>query len=81
MLIFLCLAVLCMVKPYRKYHINVMEGLIILSLFSTTLSIYDRDNDLYVGQLTGAVSIVFPYIYGGGFIVYKLLMKAYRMVW
>ena len=81
MLIMLCLTVLCIVKPYKKYHINVMEGLIILSLFSTTLSIYDRDNDLYVGEKVGAVAIAFPFLYGGFFILYRIGKIIVRKFW
>ena len=81
MLIMLCLTVLCIVKPYKKYHINVTEGLIILSLFSTTLSIYDRDNDLYVGEMVGRVFTAFPFVYGGLFIVYRILKVIWRKLW
>lgn len=81
LLILLCLSVLCIVKPYRKYHINVMEGLIIFSLFSATLSIYDRDNDLYVGSKTSAVFIAFPFLYGGGYIIYRILKITYGKMW
>lgn len=81
LLILLCLSVLCVVKPYRKYHINVTEGLIILSLFFVTLAIYDRDNDLYVGKKTGAVFIAFPFLYGLGYIMYRFLRITYGKMW
>ena len=81
MLVLLCLTVLCVVKPYKKYHINVMEGLIILSLFSTTLAIYDRDNDLYVGSTVATVSIFFPFAYGVVFILYRITRILHRKFW
>ena len=81
MLIMLCLTVLCIVKPYKKYHINVMEGLVILALFSTTLSIYDRDNDFHVGRMVGAVSLAFPFLYGGLFIIFKIAVVLCRKLW
>ena len=81
MLIMLCLTVLCIVKPYKKYHINVMEGLVILALFSTTLSIYDRDNDFHVGPTVAAVGLAFPFLYGGIFIIYKIGTIVFRKLW
>lgn len=81
MLIILCLTVLCVVQPYKKYHINVTEGFIILILFSTTLAIYDRDNDLYVGSKVATVSIFLPFIYGVFFVLYRLLRILFRKFW
>lgn len=80
MLIMVCLSVLCIVKPYKKYHINIMEGLVILSLFATTLSIYDRD-DLYVGRTVALVSIAVPFLYGGLFILYRAVKMIFRKFW
>lgn len=81
MLVLLCLVVLCVVKPYKKYHINVTEGLIILALLFTTLSVYDRDNDLYVREGVASVCISLPFLYGGGFIIYRILKIICRKFW
>lgn len=81
MLIMLCLSVLCFVKPYKKYHINVMEGLIILFLFGATLAIYDMENDLYVGMTVASYAILFPFIYGALFILYRILKIIFRKMW
>lgn len=80
LLILFCLWVLCFVRPYKKYHINVTEGLMIMALFATTLSIYDRD-DLHVGKKVGIVAVSFPFAYGGGFIIYRCTKKLLSKLW
>jgi hypothetical protein len=66
--------VLCFVKPYRKYHINVMEMLILFSLFGATVCILD-ENDLYIGPTISISFIAFPFIYGILFVAFRALRK------
>ena len=74
LLILCCLCVLCFVKPYKKYHINVMEMLVLLSLFGATVCILDN-NDLYIGPIISAGFIAFPFVYGVVFIAFRLTRK------
>lgn len=74
LLIVLCLCVLCYVKPYKKYHINVAEMLVLLSLFGATVSILD-ENDLHIGPIVSTSCIAFPFIYGILFITFRAARK------
>ncbi len=68
--IMVCLFVICLVQPYKKYHINFMESVIILCLFGATLAILDNE-DIYVGPITSACFIALPYLYAIVFILYR----------
>ncbi len=78
--IMVCLIVICLVQPYKKYHINFMESLIILCLFGATLAILDSE-DIYVGPITSASFISFPYLYAVVFIGYRGINKFGSMGW
>ena len=80
LLILLSLGVLCVVKPYKKYHINVMEMLVLLCLFGATVSILDED-DIYIGQKVSAAFISFPFLYGIIFILYRALWNIAVACW
>ena len=72
--------VICVVKPYKKYHINVVEVLIILSLLGATVALLD-DQDIYLGQITSACFVSFPFVYGGAFIVYRVSRRLAMYIW
>ena len=80
LLILLCLAVLCIVKPYKKFHINVVEALVIISLLGATVSVLD-EQDVYVGQITSSCFIVFPFLYGAVFIIYRISRELSVYIW
>lgn len=80
LLILVCLCVLCYVKPYKKYHINVTEMLVLLSLFGATVCILD-ENDLHIGPIVSTVFIAFPFLYGLVFIAYRATRKIVIACW
>ena len=61
----------CVVKPYKKAHVNVTEALMILALFGATLAILD-ENDIHVKASASYYFIAFPFLYGLLFICYSL---------
>ncbi len=75
-----CLIVICLVQPYKKYHINFMESFIILCLFGATLAILDSE-DIYVGPFTSVVFISIPFLYAIVFIGYRGIKKFGSMGW
>lgn len=78
--VLLCLGVICVVKPYKKYHINFMEVLVTLCLFGATLALLD-ENDIYAGSKTSAAFISFPFMYAFAFIAYRGVRKLGDMCW
>lgn len=80
LLILLCLAVLCIVKPYKKFHINVVEALVIIALLGATVSVLD-EQDVYVGQITSSCFIAFPFLYGAVFIIYRISRELSVYIW
>ena len=80
MFILLCLGVICTVKPYKKYHINVMEVLVTLCLFGATLALLD-ENDIYVGPNSSVAFIAFPFMYAVVFITYRGVRRFGEMCW
>lgn len=80
MLIILCLFVLCIFKPYQKYYINVVEGLLILCLLGTTLSIYD-DDDVYYGRKSTIISLSIAMAFAFFFVTYYILRAILKYSW
>ncbi len=80
-LILFCLWVVCFVRPYKKYHINAIEIVMVLSLFYTTLSVYGGDNDLHIGLRAGFVTFAIPYVLGVGFILFLIGKLLWMRFW
>ena len=80
MIILVCLCVLCIVQPYKKFHINFMEGMVILWLLGAALAILDRE-DIYVGPTVSAWFISLPFVYALLFIAYRGIRRFGAIGW
>ena len=67
-------------KPYKKYHINVTEMLVLLSLFGATVCLLD-ENDIYIGPVVSIFFVGFPFLYGVLFIAFRASRKIVTACW
>ena len=80
LLIAICLAIVCFVKPYKKAHNNISEAIILLCLFGATLAVLD-DDDVHVGARTGIAFASLPFIYGLLYILYRIGKALGQLLW
>ena len=83
----LCLLIVCIVQPYKKSYINVIEAFTLLCLFCSTIALLD-DEDIYVNGISilGVIFTCLPFCFASlyiiallAFYIWKLLNKHWEL--